>query len=79
MNYNSCLYHASWELESHTSWAGYGSTPVERWLNESLGDGGVVAWQPGHQRPKDCTCIAIEAGIGEDAVNGTQLGVSTDD
>lgn len=74
----TCPCHASKGSENHTVWAGYGLAPLERWLNENVGEGGVVALQLGHQLRVGCTCIAIQGGIGEDAVNGTQLGFSSD-
>ena len=65
-------------LENHTVGDEYGLAPVERWLNESLGGGCFVALQLGHQQLVDCTCIVIQGDTGEEAGNGTQPGVSSD-
>lgn len=64
-------------LQQH-SVAGNGLPPLERWLNESLGEECVVGLELGYQQLVQCTCILIQDDIGKEAVSGTQPGLSLD-
>jgi hypothetical protein len=67
---SACQYHASMIApERYTAQTGYRVGPLERWLDENVRDGGVVALQLGYQLRVDCTCVVMLDGVsgGEDA------------
>ncbi|KIM94375.1 hypothetical protein OIDMADRAFT_60705 [Oidiodendron maius Zn] len=56
-----CPYHtAVMGFYYNATGAGYGLAPLERWLNEGVGDEGSVALQLGQQLGVECTCIDLE-------------------
>ena len=56
-----CSYHtALMGFYYNATGAGYGLTPLDRWLNEGVGDEGSVALQLGQQLEVECTCIDLE-------------------
>jgi hypothetical protein len=56
--------------DHETAWSGsgYGFAPLERWLGEYAGEGGVLAFQLGLQLRADCTCTEIQDGVITDAL-----------
>ena len=47
-------YEAAWCRSGH------GFTPLERWLDEHVGEGGALALQLGLELCRDCTCIEVQ-------------------
>ncbi|KAE8444541.1 hypothetical protein EG329_014465 [Mollisiaceae sp. DMI_Dod_QoI] len=72
---SACPYHASMmDSNNRDVSSGYGLAPLERWIDEDVGDGGALALQFGHQLRLDCTCTAAHDDIGRATMNGTHYG-----
>jgi len=56
--------------DQETAWSGsgYGLAPLERWLGEHPGDGGVLALQLGLQLRADYTSTEMQDGVITDAL-----------